>query len=264
MFTTNGIPIGQSNYLSEQLTVLITGAASGIGLAQTKQFLKEGHRVFAVDLVDRNQVFQKLKKDYLNQFDYALADVSENKIVDSVFGQLETVFGELQVLCNTAGKLDAYKTIEETDFEYWNEIVTNNMNSVFLMMKRALPFLLNNPSSRIINMSSIAGLSAGGGGISYTAAKHAIAGMTKQMAYDYSDQGLRVNAIAPGAIATTMNEKDFTENKGDMAKWVANETPVKRWALPEEIAELTLFLASDKADYIQGTIIPVDGGWMNR
>lgn len=264
MLNTNRVPIGQKNYLPERLTVLVTGAASGIGLAQTKQFLKEGHRVFAVDLFDRNQVFQKLRKKYINQFDYALADVSQEKVVGSVFGQLETIFGELQVLCNTAGKLDAYKTIGETDFNYWNEIVTNNVNSVFLMMKRALPLLLDNPSSRIINMSSIAGLSAGGGGISYTAAKHAISGMTKQMAYDYSGQGLRINAIAPGAIATTMNQKDFTENDGEMARWVANETPVKRWALPEEIAELTLYLASDKADYIQGTIIPVDGGWMNR
>lgn len=264
MFNTNGVPIGQKNYLPERLTVLVTGAASGIGLAQIKHFLEEGHRVFAVDLFDRNQIFQTLKKEYLKQFDYALADVSQNKNVESVFGQLETVFGELQVLCNTAGKLDAYKTIEETEFGYWNEIVTNNMDSVFLMMKRALPLLLNNHNSRIINMSSIAGLSAGGGGISYTAAKHAISGMTKQMAYDYSDQGLKANAIAPGAIATTMNEKDFTEDKGKTAKWVADETPVKRWARPEEIAELTLFLASDKADYIQGTIIPVDGGWMNR
>jgi len=264
LWNTNEVAIGQKNYLPEQLTVLITGAASGIGLAQTSQFLKEGHRVFAVDLLTQDHVFQEFKKEFPNTFDYALADVSHSKNVESVIAQLKTEFGELQVLCNTAGKLDEYRNIDETSFNYWNKIIKNNMDSVFLMIKNALPLLLKNPSSRIINMSSIAGLSAGGGGISYTAAKHAIVGITKQMAYDYSDQGLKANAIAPGAIATRMNEKDFIENKGTMAKWVANETPVKRWAIPEEIAELTLFLASDKADYIQGTVIPVDGGWMNR
>jgi len=264
LWNANGVAIGQKNYLPEQLTVLVTGAASGIGLAQANQFLKEGHCVFAVDLLTQDHIFQNIKKEFPNTFDYALADVSHPKNVESVIAQLKIAFGGLHVLCNTAGKLDEYRSINETSFDYWNKIIRNNIDSVFLMMKNVLPLLLKNPSSRIINMSSIAGLSAGGGGISYTAAKHAIVGMTKQMAYDYSDQGLKVNAIAPGAIATRMNEKDFTENKGAMAKWVANETPVKRWATPEEIAELTLFLASDKADYIQGTVIPVDGGWMNR
>jgi len=264
LWNTNGISVGQKNYLPEQLTVLVTGAASGIGLAQTIQFLKEGHRVFAVDLLTQDHVFQNLKKEFPSTFEYALADVSRLKDAESVIAQLKTIFGELQVLCNTAGKLDEYRNISETSFDYWNKIVKNNVDSVYLMMKNALHLLLKNPSSRVINMSSIAGLSAGGGGISYTAAKHAIVGMTKQMSYDYSNQGLRVNAIAPGAIATKMNEKDFIENNGEMGKWVANETPVKRWATPEEIADLTLFLASNKADYIQGTVIPVDGGWMNR
>lgn len=90
-------------------------------------------------------------------------------------------------------------------------------------------------------MASIAGLIAGGGGIAYTSAKHAIVGFTKQLALDYAGQGIRVKGIAPGAIQTPMNAADF-EGKGEMAEWVANETPVKRWAQPEEVAELTLFL----------------------
>ncbi len=103
--------------------------------------------------------------------------------------------------------------------------------------------MIRRKSGTIINMASIAGLVAGGGGIAYTSAKHAIVGFTKQLALDYAEQGIRVKGIAPGAIQTPMNAADF-EGEGEMAEWVANETPVKRWAQPEEVAELTLFLAS--------------------
>ena len=101
---------------------------------------------------------------------------------------------------------------------------------------------------------------AGGGGIAYTTAKHAIVGFTKQLALDVADQGISVKGIAPGAIQTPMNAADFAGD-GKMAQWVAEETPVKRWAQPEEVAALTLFLASPQASYLQGAIVPIDGGW---
>jgi len=263
-FNTYGVQVGAADVLPDCLTVIVTGAASGIGLAQSQQFLEEGHQVFALDLADKEGVFPSLQEIYPSAFSYMLADLSEEDQVDKAFNTFKKHFDQLNVLCNTAGKLDDYKNMSETSFSDWELILKNNVNSVFLMTKKALPLLLEKPSSRIVNMASIAGLTAGGGGISYTAAKHAIVGITKQMAYDYSAQGLRVNAIAPGVIATRMNEKDFSEDSGKMAAWVAGETPVKRWARAEEIAELTLFLASNKADYIQGTVIPVDGGWMVR
>lgn len=115
----------------------------------------------------------------------------------------------------------------------------------------------------IINMTSIAGLVAGGGGAAYTASKHGIIGYTKQLDYDYIRDGIRANAIAPGAIETPMNAADFAGD-GKMAKWVADETPAGRWAKPEEVADLTLFIASDKADYIHGAVIPIDGGWIMK
>lgn len=262
-FDTHGVPVGRSHSFPQQLTVLVTGAASGIGLAQTRLFLQEGHQVFAVDR-NESEHFPLLADRYPATFGFAVADISFPESVTGVFKQLEKRFGLLHVLCNTAGQLDGYKTIADTTFEEWTQLLRNNLDSVFLMTKNALPLLLANPSSRIINMASIAGLTAGGGGVSYTSSKHAIVGLTKQLAYDYSSRGLRVNAIAPGAIATPMNTADFLQDNGKMAQWVAEETPTKRWAHPEEIAELTLFLASDRADYIQGATIPVDGGWMIR
>ena len=150
--------------------------------------------------------------------------------------------------------------LHDTDEELWSNILTTNLNSMFTLTKLLLPELLENQGT-VINMASIAGLVAGGGGIAYTTSKHAIVGFTKQLALDYAARGLHVNAIAPGAINTPMNQADFAGD-GQMAKWVAEETPVKRWADPKEVAYATLFLASDETRYMQGNILPIDGGWL--
>ena len=218
--------------------VLVTGAASGIGKAQAEAFLAAGDEVIGVDIKDG-------------------VDVSDPEQV----AKLAAEVGEIDVLLNTAGVLDAYAGMDETDFESWNKILNTNLNSIFLMTKAFLPQMKARKSGVIINMASIAGLVAGGGGIAYTASKHAIVGFTKQLALDEAANGIQVLAIAPGAIDTPMNAADFRENGGAMAKKVAEETPAKRWATAEEVAELTLFLASPAASYMTGAVVPIDGGW---
>lgn len=161
------------------------------------------------------------------------------------------------IVCNTAGILDGYKTVAETDLATWQHILNVDLTSQFLMIKALLPGMLARGHGVFVNMSSIAGFVSGGGGVAYTAAKHAVIGLTKQLDLDYAAQGIRANALAPGAINTPMNAADFAGD-GKMAAWVAKETPAKRWAKPEEVAQLTLFLASDAADYIHGTVIPID------
>ncbi|MDN6518519.1 MAG: 3-oxoacyl-ACP reductase, partial [Enterococcus sp.] len=170
------------------------------------------------------------------------------------------VFGTIAILLNTAGVLDAYLPLAETEEDLWDRILNTNIKGTYTLTKLVLPELLENQGT-VINMASIAGLVAGGGGIAYTTSKHAIVGFTKQLALDYAAEGLHVNALAPGAIQTPMNQADFAGD-GHMAKWVAEETPVKRWATPDEVAYATLFLASDHARYMQGTILPIDGGWL--
>src|SRR5690625_7688112 len=118
--------------------------------------------------------------------------------------------------------------------------------------------MLKQRNGCIINMTSIAGLVAGGGGAAYTASKHAIIGYTKQLDYDYVREGIRANAISPGAIQTELNRAGF-EGEGGLAPWAAAETPAGRWAQPEEVADLTLFWASDQADYRHGPGSPVAG-----
>ena len=134
---------------------------------------------------------------------------------------------------------------------------------IFLRQSKSLRYYLakmvERQSGIIINMCSIASFIAGGGGAAYTASKHALAGFTRQLALDYAKDKIQVFGIAPGAVKTAMTASDF--EPGGLADWVAQETPIGRWSNPEEIADLTEFLASGKASSMQGEIIKIDGGW---
>lgn len=229
--------------------VLVTGAASGIGLSQAKLFKDNGAKVIAVDK-------NKIPLDVMS-FN---GDVSQSEFIDNLFDSIKSKFNALDIVCNTAGILDGYSPVTETSLEQWQNILNTNLTSQFMVIKKALPMMLDKGKGVFVNMASIAGLVANGGGVAYTASKHAVIGMTKQLDIDYANQGIRANCIAPGAIDTPMNAADFAGD-GKMAKWVADQTPAKRWAKPEEVAELALFLASDRSDYIHGSVVPIDGGW---
>ncbi|URW90624.1 3-oxoacyl-ACP reductase [Lacticaseibacillus paracasei] len=228
-------------------TVIITGAASGIGAAQAAAFQAAGATVVGIDL-----------QPISNLTDAIQADVSDPATAATIAAQYQP-----DIVCNTAGVLDGYQTVTDTALSAWQRILDVDLTSQFLMIKALLPGMLARGHGIFINMSSIAGLVGGGGGVAYTAAKHAVIGLTKQLDLDYAAKGIRANALAPGAINTPMNAADFAGN-GKMAAWVARETPAKRWAKPEEVAQLSLFLASDAADYIHGTVIPIDGGWLEK
>lgn len=238
--------------------VFVTGAASGIGAAQAQAFLANGARVFAFD--QQKQLLEELQRNFPEQLAYFIGDVRDKQNLQEARQKCHELFGTVDILLNTAGVLDDYLPLHETEEKLWDRTWETNVKSMFTLTKLLLPELLANRGT-VINMASIAGLVAGGGGIAYTTSKHAIVGFTKQLALDYAAKELHVNAIAPGAINTPMNQADFAGD-GQMAKWVAEETPVKRWAAPQEVAYATLFLASDEARYMQGNILPIDGGWL--
>lgn len=238
------------NYSNQN--VLITGAASGIGLEQLKLYLEAGANVFAIDR-------QNIPIEHAQLTSYKL-DITDHQKLSEVAAAIVQQVSHIDILLNTAGKLDDYTPSLETSYASWQDMIATNLTPMFILSNSVLPSMLANGYGHIINMSSIAGLVAGGGGAAYTMTKHAIAGYTKQLTYDYAHKGIHANAIAPGAIQTPMNHKDF-ENGGEMAKQVADETPAGRWAKPEEVAHLTLFLTSPQADYINGSVVPIDGGW---
>ncbi|MFU0790122.1 3-oxoacyl-ACP reductase [Virgibacillus proomii] len=242
-------------------TVFITGGASGIGKAQAIAFLKNGANVFVLDRDEEN--LKEIFKQYENHFAYTVGSVANKNAVQQAVRQAIKKFKQIDILLNTAGVLDGYAKTLETEELLWDKIMNTNVKGTYFVTNSVLPHMLQNERGVIINMASIAGIVAGGGGAAYTASKHAIIGYTKQLDYDYCRNGVRANAIAPGAIKTPMNKADFLGDS-QMAKWVAEETPAGRWADPSEVADLTLFLASKAADYIHGVVIPIDGGWTNK
>lgn len=226
-------------------TVLVTGVSSGIGLAQAQLFLENGWRVYGVDRSE--------KPSLTGDFHFFQQDL--------ILG-FQPIFDwcpQVDVLCNTAGVLDDYKPLLEQTAQEIQEIFEINYVTPVELTRYYLTQMLKKQSGIIINMCSIASSLAGGGGHAYTSSKHALAGFTKQLALDYAEQGVQVFGIAPGAVKTSMTAADF--EPGGLAQWVVDETPIKRWIEPEEVAELTLFLASGKAQSMQGEIVKIDGGW---
>ena len=226
-------------------TVLVTGVSSGIGRAQARLFLENGWHVYGVD--------QSKKPNLTGDFHFLQQDLT--LALQSVFDWCPQV----DVLCNTAGVLDDYKPLLEQTAQEIQEIFEINYVTPVELTRYYLTQMLKKQSGIIINMCSIASSLAGGGGHAYTSSKHALAGFTKQLALDYAEQGVQVFGIAPGAVKTSMTATDF--EPGGLAQWVADETPIKRWIEPEEVADLTLFLASGKAQSMQGEIVKIDGGW---
>lgn len=226
-------------------TVLVTGASSGIGRAQALTFLENGYRVYGVDKGENPR--------FLNELRFFKMDLTED------LTPLFTSLPEVDILCNTAGILDDYRPLHETSDEDWERIFALNLTATMKITRFYLQKMLEKKSGIIINMCSIASFLAGGGGAAYTASKHALAGLTKQIALDYADQNIQVFGLAPGAVKTAMTAADF--EPGGVADWVAEETPIKRWLAPQEVADVSLFLASGKAAAMQGEIIKIDGGW---
>ena len=226
-------------------TVLVTGASSGIGRAQALTFLENGYRVYGVDK-DENPGF-------LNELRFIKLDLTGD------LTPLFTSLPEVDILCNTAGILDDYCPLHETSDEDWEQIFGLNLTATMKITRFYLQKMLEKKSGIIINMCSIASFLAGGGGAAYTASKHALAGLTKQIALDYADKNIQVFGLAPGAVKTAMTATDF--EPGGLADWVAEETPIKRWLDPQEVADVSLFLASGKASAMQGEITKIDGGW---
>lgn len=242
-------------------TVFVTGAASGIGESQAIAFLENGANVFGFDMNEEGLL--KLANQYKERFGYFIGSVAEQTAVGQAVTNALTQFSKIDILLNTAGILDGYAKTLDTDEALWNKVMNTNVKGTYFVTNRILPHMVDQKAGVIVNMASIAGLVAGGGGAAYTASKHAIIGYTKQLDHDYCREGIRANAIAPGAIQTPMNQADFAGD-GEMAKWVANETPAGRWAQPSEVANLTLYLASVAADYIHGAVMPIDGGWIAK
>lgn len=243
---------------------LITGAASGMGRAQAELFAKKGAKVIAADinLEGVTKVAEKISADGGEALPVKVDISSVDEVKKMVRKGLER-FGQIDVLSNTAGILDNYAPTLETSEELWDRIFNINLRGMFLVTNEVLPQMIEKGRGTVINIASIAGFVAGGGGAAYTSAKHGVVGYTKQLSFDYGGKGIKANAIAPGAIETGMT-KDILKDGNREVMEAIRSVPAGRHGQPEEVAQLALFLASDDSDFIHGAVIPIDGGWIVR
>lgn len=244
-------------------TVIITGAASGIGKAQSILFAREGANVVLADL---NLDGLKLVVDEISKEDgEAIAvkvDVTNDEDIEKMVAEAINSFGEISILSNTAGMFDNYSTLLDTDEKLWNKMIDVNLTSLYKITGKVLPTMIEKGKGVILNIASGAGLIGGGGGIGYTSTKHAVVGFTKQLNAEYGLKGIRANAIAPGLIETPMVQSIIDDpNSGIMD--TLNKIPAGRYGTPQEIAELALFLVGDESKYIYGAVVPIDGGLLS-
>ncbi|MFD1671208.1 3-oxoacyl-ACP reductase [Agrilactobacillus yilanensis] len=241
---------------------LITGVGSGIGYAQLRALLRQGTICYGIDQQFTPET-KALEAEFLEQVYLYNCDLADDEQLQATIQKIQTTAGTIDFLLNTAGILDGYQPTLETTLENWDKFMAVDLRSQFQLTNAFLPAMVAKKSGKILNMASIAGLVAGGGGAVYTAAKHAVIGYTKQLDYDYAKVGIQANCLAPGAIDTPMNAADFA-GEGTMAKSVAAQTPARRWGHAEEVALVSLFMLSDGADFIHGAVIPIDGGWIEQ
>jgi len=237
--------------------ILITGAAQGIGKAIALKFASLGANLVLNDISPQEENLKKVAAEITNKgvkVKYFLADVSNLEEVEKMMKGIEKEFGRLDVLVNNAGIIRD-RTLAKMTKEEWQKVIDIDLTGVFNCTKAALPLLIPNQGV-IISISSVVGQRGNFGQTNYAAAKAGIIGFTKSLSKEVGKFGVRVNVVAPGFVQTKM-----TEGIPDKVKIIVKQlTSLGRFGTPEDIANAVVFLASEEANFITGTVLNVDGG----
>lgn len=238
-------------------TAIVTGGAKGIGKAIVEQLAKENYQVVLNYRFSKKEAFQI--KEEMNNRGYRIevykADVSKREEVKSLVEFTHNKYGEIDLLVNNAG-IDKWQLFTDITDQDWDEMLKNNLNSVFYMTQEVIKDMINNKKGCIINISSIWGITGASCEVAYSVSKAGIDGLTKALAKELAPSGIRVNSIAPGAIMTDMN-KNLTDKE---IEEVNSQIPLGKFGKPEDIAKCVKWLIED--DYTTGQIISPNGGWV--
>jgi meso-butanediol dehydrogenase/(S,S)-butanediol dehydrogenase/diacetyl reductase len=240
--------------------VLVTGAASGIGEKVVHAFAREGAVVAAADKDAKGaeRVAASAREAGGRAHGFAL-DVMDPRAVTASIEAAEKRLGRLDVLVNSAGVREIVSVLE-LPLEEWNRVMGVNITGTFLCSQAfARAVIARGGKGAIVNLASTLGVVAAPNRAAYTASKHAVVGLTKEMAMELGTRGIRVNAVGPGVIRTPLTERYFQD--ADQARRVRELHAMERWGEPDEVAKAILFLASEDASFCTGSLLVVDGGW---
>jgi NAD(P)-dependent dehydrogenase (short-subunit alcohol dehydrogenase family) len=254
------------NISFENKVALVTGAASGLGLATAKAFAESGASVGLADWNEQN--VRAAAQDLAAKGHKTIAitcDVSDDAQVEAMIQQTVATFGRLDAAYNNAGVQNILAETADTTREDYDRVMAINLRGVWSSMKFELQQMREQGSGAIVNCSSLGGLIGGARRGTYHAAKHGVIGFTKSAALEYATRGIRVNAVCPGMIQTPMSDQMIAEGQGEeLDAMLKTYVPMKRLGRPEEIADAVLWLCSSAASYVTGQSISVDGGYVMR
>jgi len=250
-------------YLSGK-TAIVTGAASGIGEATALLYAEYGANVVVSDIHEEkgNEVANKIKQQGGNAI-FVKADVSQPGDCEQLVNKTVATFGSLDIAFNNAGVSGESNAVGDMSIEGWNKIIAVNLSSVFYCMKYQLLQMQKAGGGAIVNNSSILGAVGFANAAGYVAAKHGVIGLTQTAALEYSAKGIRINAVGPAFINTPLlSEAGMNDNVKQ--SFLVPLHPIGRLGESKEVAELVVWLSSDKASFVTGSYYPVDGGYLAR
>ncbi|QTH39997.1 2-dehydro-3-deoxy-D-gluconate 5-dehydrogenase KduD [Cohnella sp. LGH] len=242
-------------------TAIVTGAGRGLGQAIAVGLAEAGANLVLVTNRTSAEETKAKAEAYGRKAIIVQADVADRSKLPSVIDAAVETFGGLDVLVNNAGIIRRAPAIEHA-YSDWQEVLDVNLNSVFVLSQLAGELMIEQGHGKIINIASMLSFQGGINVPGYTASKHAVAGLTKAFANEWASKGVQVNAIAPGYMATDNTEA--LRNDPVRSRQILDRIPAGRWGADEDLVGPAVFLASAASDYMNGHVLCVDGGWMNR
>lgn len=235
--------------------VLITGGSRGIGKAMVYKFARNGYQV----LLNYNHSDEAAKQiaNELHSVKIFQADISDRNAVEDMYQYAKTTLGDIDILINNAG-IAHYGLFQDVSLEDWNRIIGVNLTGIFHCTQLFLPDMIHKKTGKIINISSVCGITGSANEVIYSTSKAGVIGMTKSLAKELGPSNINVNCIAPGSIMTDMISNLSMEE----FKQLSEEIPLGRIGSTEDVANLAFFLASEEANYITGQVISPNGGWV--
>lgn len=242
---------------------LVTGAGSGIGRAVCAAYASEGAAVVVADLNEQagGETVAALQEQGA-RCHFVQTDVTDPKACEVLVNATVAQFGRLDIACNNAGINQGVAPVDQYSLDDWHAVMQVNLSAVFYCIRAQVPAMLETGGGAIVNMASILGAVGLPNIPAYVASKHGVVGLTKSVALDYANRGIRVNAVGPGFIETPLIAPQLQDPEKRMH--IQAQHPVGRLGQPAEVAELVLWLSSDKASFVTGSFYPVDGGHIAR